>query len=208
MVASGPYAGRMAMPRYLQSLHDAHELAGQFARDGRTHAFLTAAVQALSHAFVRGNKLLVLGNGGSLCDAAHIAEEFTGRFRKDRPPLAAIACESAGHATCVGNDYGFEEVFARWVHALARPGDVVMVLSTSGNSENVLRACAAAHKAGAMVFALTGKGGGKLAATVSSESGAQHILIAPGETADRIQELHMLALHTIVEGVEQAMGYT
>ncbi len=182
------------------SLRDAHALAQAFAADTRVHTFLTTSIDALAQAFSRGNKLLVIGNGGSLCDASHIVEEFTGRFRKDRPPLPAIACDGAGHLTCVGNDYGFEQVFARWVTALARPGDVVMLMSTSGNSPNVLLAAAAARKAGALSLALTGKGGGKLASAV------EHALIAPGETADRIQELHMLALHTIVEGVEHAMG--
>jgi D-sedoheptulose 7-phosphate isomerase len=182
------------------SLRDAHALAQAFAADTRVHTFLTTSIDALAQAFSRGNKLLVIGNGGSLCDASHIVEEFTGRFRKDRPPLPAIACDGAGHLTCVGNDYGFEQVFARWVTALARPGDVVLLLSTSGNSPNVLLAAAAARKAGALSLALTGKGGGKLASAV------EHALIAPGETADRIQELHMLALHTIVEGVEHAMG--
>lgn len=182
------------------SLRDAHALAQAFAADTRVHTFLTTSIDAVAQAFSRGNKLLVIGNGGSLCDASHIVEEFTGRFRKDRPPLPAIACDGAGHLTCVGNDYGFEQVFARWVTALARPGDVVMLLSTSGNSPNVLLAAAAAREAGALSLALTGKGGGKLASAV------EHALIAPGETADRIQELHMLALHTIVEGVEHAMG--
>lgn len=184
-----------------QSLRDAHKLAGEFASDAKTHEFLRVAIAVIAEAFTAGNKLLVLGNGGSLCDAAHIAEEFTGRFRADRPPLPAIACESAGHVSCVANDYGFEDVFARWVLALAKPGDVVMLLSTSGNSENVLRACAAAKRAGAKTIAMTGKGGGKLAPL------ADHVLIAPGTTADRIQELHMLALHTLVEGVEIAMGF-
>jgi D-sedoheptulose 7-phosphate isomerase len=182
------------------SLRDAHALAQAFAADTRVHTFLTTSIDALAQAFSRGNKLLVIGNGGSLCDASHIVEEFTGRFRKDRPPLPAIACDGAGHLTCVSNDYGFEQVFARWVTALARPGDVVMLLSTSGNSPNVLLAAEAAREAGALSLALTGKGGGKLARAV------EHALIAPGETADRIQELHMLALHTIVEGVEHAMG--
>ena len=191
------------MPSPFQPAHalrDAHTLAGQFASDPLVLAFLATAITEIAQAFSRGNKLLVLGNGGSLCDAAHIAEEFTGRFRKNRPPLPAIACESAGHITCTGNDYGFEDIFARWVTALAKSGDVVLLLSTSGNSENVLRACDAAKARGALTLALTGKGGGKLVAH------AHHTLVAPGATADRIQELHMLALHTMVEGVEWELG--
>jgi D-sedoheptulose 7-phosphate isomerase len=184
-----------------QSLHDAHALAHQFATSDATLAFLHAAIDTTAQAFSRGNKLLAVGNGGSLCDASHIVEEFTGRFRGNRPPLPALACDSPGHLTCVANDFGFHDVFARWVAALAKPGDVVLLLSTSGNSENVLLAAKAAREAGAVTFALSGNGGGKLASL------AHHTLVAPGATADRIQELHMLALHTLVEGVEHAMGF-
>jgi D-sedoheptulose 7-phosphate isomerase len=114
----------------------------------------------------------------------------------DRPPLPALACTDAGHITCTANDYGYDEVFARWVRALAKKGDVVVLLSTSGNSQNVVRAAAAAREAGAMTVALLGKAGGTLRGTCDFE------WIAPGETADRIQEIHMLVLHVLIEAVE------
>ena len=160
-----------------------------------------AAIADLVAATIRaGGKVLICGNGGSLCDAAHFAEELTGRFRNDRRPLPAIACTEPGHLTCVANDYGFEHVFSRWITALARPGDAVIILSTSGNSPNCLRAAEAAKAAGARTAALLGKDGGKLRAHCDVE------VIAPGATSDRIQEVHMLVLHAVVEAVEAAVA--
>jgi D-sedoheptulose 7-phosphate isomerase len=144
-----------------------------------------------------GRKVMVCGNGGSACDAAHFAEELTGRFRKDRRALAAIACTDAGHITCTANDYGFGEVFSRWVEALGQPGDVLIVLSTSGGSENVRRAAATGRERGLTTLALLGRGGGALKGECDGE------LIVPGEASDRVQELHMVILHVLVEGVER-----
>lgn len=158
-----------------------------------------AAERLVSTLQTRG-KLLICGNGGSLCDAAHFAEELTGRFRADRRPLAALACADAGHITCTANDYGFDHVFARWVQALARPGDCVILLSTSGNSQNILLAAHAARASRATSIAMLGKAGGKLAGVCDLE------LIVPGETSDRIQELHMLLLHWFVEAIEKGLG--
>jgi D-sedoheptulose 7-phosphate isomerase len=146
-----------------------------------------------------GHKIMVCGNGGSACDAMHFAEELTGRFRKDRPPLAAIACGDVGHITCTANDYGFEEVFSRWVEALGKPGDVLIVLSTSGNSENLVRAVRAAAGRSIVTVSLLGKSGGKLRGVCN------HEVMVPGEHSDRIQELHMLILHVLVESVERMM---
>jgi D-sedoheptulose 7-phosphate isomerase len=153
----------------------------------------------LAERFAAGHKALICGNGGSACDAMHFAEELTGRFRADRPPLPAIACTDIGHITCTANDYGFEHIYSRWVQGLGRPGDVLIVLSTSGNSPNIARAAAAGREAGLTTVALLGKSGGSL------RGRCDHELIVPGETSDRIQELHMLILHTLVEGVEAIM---
>lgn len=158
------------------------------------------AAERLVSTLQTGGKLLICGNGGSLCDAAHFAEELTGRFRADRRPLAALACADAGHITCTANDYGFDHVFARWVGALARPGDCVILLSTSGNSQNILLAAHAARDARATSIAMLGKAGGQLAGVCDLE------LIVPGETSDRIQELHMLLLHWFVEAIEKGLG--
>jgi D-sedoheptulose 7-phosphate isomerase len=150
----------------------------------------------LTACFRAGNKVLICGNGGSACDAMHFAEELTGRFKNDRPPLPAIACTDPGHLTCTANDYGFEHVFSRWVQALGRKGDVLILLSTSGNSPNIVRAVDAGRAAGLVTVALLGKDGGRL------RESCDHTLIAPGEGSDRIQELHMLILHILVEQVE------
>jgi D-sedoheptulose 7-phosphate isomerase len=161
----------------------------------------------LAARFEAGGKVLICGNGGSACDAMHFAEELTGRFRapppggRDRRPLPAIACTDVGHITCTANDYGYEAVFARWVEALGRPGDVLIVLSTSGNSANVVRAVETARAGGLTTVALLGKGGGEL------RGRCDHEWIVPGLQPDRVQELHMLILHTVIECVEAGIGH-
>lgn len=153
----------------------------------------------IAQCFQRGNKVLIMGNGGSACDAMHFAEEFTGRFRNDRPALPVIAITDGSHITCVGNDYGFEFVFSRGVEAYATAGDIVIGLSTSGNSANIIRAFEAARKKQAKTMALLGKDGGLLRGCCDWE------LIIPGKNSDRIQEIHMLFLHVVIEGVERIL---
>jgi D-sedoheptulose 7-phosphate isomerase len=137
----------------------------------------------------------------------HFAEELTGRFRAERRALPAIACTDAGHITCTANDYGFEQVFSRWVAALGKPGDVLIVLSTSGNSVNILRAVEAARAGAIDTIALLGKDGGKLANTCEYEWIVRPAAGADGDKlpADRIQEIHMLVLHTLIECVERRL---
>lgn len=182
----------------LKALTDAHDLLRGFANE-HTARIIEAAVAACAQSLRAGGKIIACGNGGSLADAVHFAEELTGRFRADRPPIAALALADAGHITCTANDYGFERIFERGVEALGRPGDVLVALSTSGNSPNIRRALAAAKARRMRTITLLGKGGGALRGEADIE------LIAPGETADRIQELHMLVLHTIVEGIEKEL---
>lgn len=170
----------------------------QFSCDD-TVLSIARAIELVSSSLRAGGKVLICGNGGSLCDATHFAEEMTGRFRADRPALPAIAIADAGHITCTANDYGFDRVFSRGVEALGKAGDVLIVLSTSGNSKNVVLAVEAARAGDLSVITLLGRSGGVLKGTGDVE------LIAPGSTADRIQELHMIVLHTIVEGVEAAL---
>jgi D-sedoheptulose 7-phosphate isomerase len=179
-----------------RAFSEAGRLLAAFNADPQMLAQVASVVDTLGGALRSGHKILICGNGGSLCDAAHFAEELTGRFRKDRRPLAALACSDPGHITCVANDYGFEEVFARWVRALGQSGDALVVLSTSGNSENCARAAAAGRELGLRTCAMLGRGGGRMRGTCDIE------IIVPGETSDRIQELHMLILHAVVEGVE------
>lgn len=155
--------------------------------------------KTLAQCFLRGGKGIIFGNGGSMCDAMHFAEEFTGKFRKDRPALPCIAISDPSHITCVGNDYGFDEVFARGVEAYAKPNDFVIGISTSGNSANVVRALQKAKDLGCFTFALLGFGGGLLRNCCDFE------IIIPGETSDRIQEIHTLILHIIIECVEKEL---
>ncbi|HSR70104.1 MAG TPA: D-sedoheptulose 7-phosphate isomerase [Acidobacteriota bacterium] len=148
-----------------------------------------------------GRKLLVMGNGGSAADAQHIATEFVVRLQGDRGPLPAIALTTdTSTLTAAGNDYGFEEIFARQVQALAREGDVVIGISTSGNSENVLRGLKAARALGAVTAALTGGDGGKL------RDLADHVIVVPSRSTARIQEMHILIGHLLVGAVEQDLG--
>ena len=153
----------------------------------------------LADVFTKGNKVLICGNGGSNCDALHFAEEFTGRFRGDRKALPAIAISDSSHITCVGNDYGFDYIFSRGVEAYGKEGDMFLGISTSGNSPNVIKAVEAAKKLGMKTCVLLGKDGGKLKGMCDYE------FIIPGKTSDRIQEIHMMILHIIIEGVERIM---
>jgi len=153
----------------------------------------------LAEIFRQGGKILICGNGGSNCDAVHFMEEFTGKFRKERRALPVIAISDASHITCVGNDYGFDEVFSRGVEAYGAPGDMLIGISTSGNSPNVIKAAATAKVKGMKTLALLGKDGGKLKGICDDE------FIVPGMTSDRIQEIHMMILHILIEGVERIL---
>lgn len=163
----------------------------------RALLFIEKAAEMVAHAFTKGNKVIAAGNGGSLCDAAHLAEEFTGFYRQYRRALPAIALTDGGHITCTANDLGFEWIFSRGVEALGKPGDVFIGLTTSGNSLNIIHAFDAAKKIGLQTIAFLGKGGGKLASVADLE-----LCINGFATSDRIQEAHMTALHIIIEIVE------
>ncbi|MFC2737207.1 MAG: D-sedoheptulose 7-phosphate isomerase [Leptotrichia wadei] len=155
--------------------------------------------QELALAYKNGKKSLIAGNGGSNCDAMHFAEEFTGRFRKDRRALPSISISDSSHITCVGNDFGFDFVFAKGVEAFGQEGDFFFGISTSGNSKNIIEAVKMAKEKKLKTVALLGKDGGKLKGVCDYE------FIIPGETSDRIQEVHMMILHIIIEGVERTL---
>lgn len=175
-------------------------LAAAFADDPSNAQKVESLARVCRDSVRSGGKILAVGNGGSCADAVHFCEELTGRYRADRDPIPAIACSDAGHITCVGNDYGFDQVFSRWVTGLGNPGDVLIVLSTSGNSANIVHALDAGQAKGMHITALLGKGGGKLAGRADTE------WVVPGDTSDRIQELHMLILHALVGAIERALN--
>ena len=187
----------------LQSIRDAlleaQNVLNRFIRNPENIATIAETAEMMREVFERQGRIFTCGNGGSLCDAIHFAEECTGRFRDDRRPLPAIALSDAGHITCTANDFGFTEVFARPLSALGHSGDLLVAISTSGNSENVVRAAEVAQSRGMRVFGLLGGDGGNL------KQYCDVCLIAPGDTADRIQEIHIKVLHILIEHIERLM---
>lgn len=162
---------------------------------------IAAAGQLLADTFAAGGRAYSCGNGGSMCDAMHFAEELTGRFRDDRPGYAASAISDPSHLSCVGNDYGYTQVFARFIDAHGRSGDVLLAISTSGTSKNVLAAVDSAHRHGMKVIGLTGH-----QATPLADSADIAIVTAGGKYADRVQELHIKVIHILIELVERKLA--
>ncbi len=181
------------------ALLEAQDVLHRFVQNPENIATIAETAEMMRDVFARQGRIFTCGNGGSLCDAVHFAEECTGKFREDRRPLPAIALSDAGHITCTANDFGFAEVFARPLSALGHQGDLLVAISTSGNSENVVRAAEAAKSRGMQVFGLLGGDGGHL------KQYCDICLIAPGDTADRIQEIHIKVLHILIEHVERLM---
>jgi D-sedoheptulose 7-phosphate isomerase len=164
--------------------------------------FMTKVTTAIASAFKAGKKVLIAGNGGSLCDAAHFAEELTGCFRKKRQALPALVLSEMGHLSCVANDFGFEEVFSRGIEAFGSQGDLFIALSTSGNSPNIIKAAQTAKDRGLTTVFLLGKKGGALAS-----KGDFTLIVPQAKFSDRIQEVHMACLHIIIEGLENELFY-
>lgn len=149
-------------------------------------------------ALQKGHKIISCGNGGSMCDAMHFAEELSGRYRNDRKALAAISISDPSHISCVGNDYGYDSVFSRYIEAIGQSGDVLLAISTSGNSVNILKAIDAAKVKGMTVVGLTGKDGGKMASLCDVEIRAPH-----SNYADRAQEIHIKVIHSLIDFIER-----
>ena len=189
----------MHLPDLIRAeLTEARTVLDQFLADDANLTRIAQAAELVAASLNHGGKVLTCGNGGSLCDAQHFAEELSGRYRQDRRALAAIALTEASHMTCVANDFGFEFVFSRFVEALGRPGDVLLAISTSGNSPNILRAAEAARAAGMKVVSLTGKDGGQLASLSDIEIRVPHF-----GYADRIQEVHIKVIHILIMLIEK-----
>lgn len=187
----------MPIEKLKQSFSEGYNILGDFISEEKNFEILEGVIKALVAAFDSGRKVIICGNGGSMTDAMHFAEELTGRFRSDRKALPAIALSDPSNITCVGNDYGFDEIFSRGVEAFGKKGDVFIGLSTSGNSKNIIKAVESARTKKMSTILLLGKNGGKLKGRADLE------LIIPAITSDRIQEIHMMILHTLVEGVER-----
>jgi len=164
---------------------------------------IASAVEVMVRALRAGGKILACGNGGSAADAQHFAAELVNRFERERPPLAAIALTTdTSNLTSIANDYGYEQVFEKPLRALGRKGDVLLAISTSGNSASVLAAMRAARELGVHCVALTGRGGGKMAALVGP--GDVHVCV-PHDRTMRIQEVHLLALHCLCDGIDHEL---
>lgn len=164
--------------------------------------FISDIALAIAECYKKGGQLIIAGNGGSLCDAGHFAEELTGQFRQPRAALPAIALNDPGFLTCTANDFGFDTVFARGVAAFGRPGDIFIGLTTSGNSVNLIKAFEIAKRKKLSTIAFLGKGGGALKGVADFE-----LIIEGFKTSDRIQEAHMTAIHIAIEMVEKELFY-
>lgn len=177
---------------------EAADVLSAFNSNPENFAKIEEAGRIMASAVKAGNKIISCGNGGSLCDAMHFAEEMTGRFRGDRQSLPAVSISDPAHITCTANDYGFDQIFSRYVEGVGQSGDVLLAISTSGNSANVLAAAEAARAKGMKVVALTGKDGGKLAGSCDVEVRAPQ-----SQFADRVQEIHIKVIHSLIDFIEQ-----
>lgn len=182
----------------LDNLHEAREVLEGFISQSENIEAIEKAAALMAEAIQNGGKIMSCGNGGSMTDAMHFAEELTGRFRENRPALPALSISDPSHITCIANDYSFDEVFSKYVEAVGQEGDVLLAISTSGNSMNIIKAAEAAMGKGMKVIGLTGKTGGLLAGMVDSE-----IRVKGRKYSDRIQEIHIKIIHILVLLIEQ-----
>jgi|TARA_B100000497_G_scaffold19979_1_gene23610 D-sedoheptulose 7-phosphate isomerase len=180
-----------------QHFIEAKEVLEAFISNPENFESIEKAGQLLVNSIQSDGKIISCGNGGSLCDAMHFAEELTGRYRNNRPAIGAIAISDASHMACVGNDYGYEYVFSRYIEGVGREGDVLLAISTSGNSQNVIHAIKAARDKGIKVIGLTGKDGGKMANLCDVE-----IRAPKSDYADRAQEIHIKVIHSLIDYIE------
>ena len=178
-----------------QQFEESSTILNQFQTE-ENFTKIEEAVLIMVNALQNGNKIISCGNGGSMCDAMHFAEELSGRFRDNRKGLAAVSISDPSHITCVGNDYGFDYIFSRYLEALGQSGDVLLGISTSGNSKNVILAVDKAKQLGMQTIVLTGKDGGKLADLADLEIRAPH-----SQYADRAQEIHIKIIHNLILGI-------
>ncbi len=184
-----------------QELREASSVLNAFLKDTNLTGAIARAADLMAAAVNGGGKIVSCGNGGSHCDAMHFAEELTGKYRNPRKAIPAICISDPSHITCVGNDYGYESIFSRYLEALGNNGDVLLAISTSGQSANVIKAAETARKKGMKVVALTGKDGGKLASLADVEVRVPH-----AGFADRIQEIHIKVIHILILLIEKKVA--
>lgn len=190
----------MEKANVLAALNDARDALDALISNEKTIEAVVAAAGLMADAVEGDGKVMSCGNGGSLCDAMHFAEEMTGRYRSNRRPYAALAISDASHMACVGNDYGYEEVFSRYVEAHGRKGDVLLAITTSGTSRNIVKAAEVARRKGVKVVALTGRD-----ETPITELADVSIVTPAGRWADRVQELHIQCIHILIELIERRL---
>ena len=183
-----------------QHFEEAHQVLTAFLADEKNFEAIEKAGDLMISSVKNGGKILSCGNGGSMCDAMHFAEELTGRYRDNRKAIPAISISDSSHISCVGNDYGYEHIFSRYIEALGNNGDVLLAISTSGNSKNVLNAIEAAKLKGMKIVGLTGKDGGAMASLCDVEIRAPH-----SGYADRAQEIHIKCIHSLIDHIERGV---
>ena len=176
---------------------EAQKILSEFIENESNFQLIQNAGDEMINAIKNGGKVISCGNGGSMSDAMHFAEEMTGRFRQNRGPIPAVAISDPAHISCISNDYGYDYIFSRYVESLGQEGDILLAISTSGNSQNVINAAEAARAKGMKVVGLTGKDGGKLAHLVDIE-----IRSPESEWADRVQEIHIKIIHSLIHHIE------
>ena len=182
----------------LTELQEAQKVLNDFMASSENINNIELAADLMANALKSGSKIISCGNGGSHCDAMHFAEELSGRYRENRKSLAAIAISDVSHISCTGNDYGFDYIFSRFVEGLGNNGDVLLGISTSGNSKNIINAVNAAHEKGMKTVIFSGKDGGKLAGIADVEIRVPHF-----GYADRIQEIHIKVIHILIMLIEK-----
>ncbi len=190
----------MEIKQIVDQFSESQKVLSEFIENQDNLNKILKAANLMVESIQKGGKIISCGNGGSMCDAMHFAEELTGRYRDDRPSLPAISISDPSHITCVGNDYGFDQIFSRYVEGVGKKGDVLLGISTSGNSENVIKAVEMAQSKGMHTIILTGKDGGKLANMANVEIRAPH-----SKYADRAQEIHIKVIHTLIDLIESKL---
>ena len=188
----------MTLERIKQHFTEAAETLRLFMEDQKNLEHIEHAASMMADCLLNGGKIISCGNGGSHCDAMHFAEELSGRYRGNRRALAAVAISDPSHISCVGNDYGYEFIFSRYVEGLGKPGDVLLGISSSGKSRNVILPMEAAKNQGMKIIGLTGKDGGQMAPLCDVE-----IRAPKSEFADRAQEIHIKVIHALIDSIEQ-----